>query len=246
MTQSLLDAVRRHAEDHADHPADSAGVAQTAVPGLTTIRSAATGALVYAISRPLVCLVLQGSKQVTTGARTALFTAGESLLITADVPTVSQVVRASAAEPYLSLVLDLDPAVIAELAVTQMAHAPAAAAGTFVHSEPTDAEVTDAALRLMHLLIRPAALPVLHAQLVRELHYWLMAGRHGEAIRHLGWAEGHARRVARAVALLRSDFAQPLPVDRLAAVAGMSLSSFISTFGPPRRFRRCSFRSNCI
>jgi len=225
MPQALLGAVRRHAEHHAD----SAGVAQTAVPGLTTIRTTATGLLIHAISRPLVCLVLQGAKQVTTGARTSLFTAGESLLITADVPTVSQVIRASTAEPYLSLVLDLDPAVIAELTVTQMAPAPTAA-GTPVRSEPTDAEVADAALRLMRLLVRPAALPVLHAQLVRELHYWLLAGRHGKAIRNLGWAEGHARRVARAVALLRSDFAESLTVERLAAVAGMSPSSFHQHF----------------
>jgi len=32
--------------------------------------------------------------------------------------------------------------------------------------------------------------------------------------------------VARAVAVLRAEFAQPLPVERLAAAAGMSLSSF--------------------
>jgi hypothetical protein len=51
------------------------------------------------------------------------FSAGESLLITADVPTVSQITRASLAVPYLSLVLELDQAVIAELAV-QMNAAP--------------------------------------------------------------------------------------------------------------------------
>jgi AraC-like DNA-binding protein len=71
---------------------------------------------------------------------------------------------------------------------------------------------------------------VLQAQLVRELHYWLLAGRHGSAIRRLGLPEGQVRRVARAVALLRAEYARRLPVEHLAAVAGMSPSSFHEHF----------------
>ncbi|MGQ9365562.1 AraC family transcriptional regulator N-terminal domain-containing protein [Azospirillum sp. ST 5-10] len=221
---TLFDAVRRHAEAHAD--AD--GLAQTPIPGLTAVRATAPSGLVYAISRPLVCLVLQGSKQVTMGTQAFAFAAGDSLLITADVPTVSQITRASVAAPYLSLVLELDLAVIADLAA--QAGAALAADDAPVRVDPTDAEVADAALRLMRLLDRPASVPVLHAQLVRELHYWLLIGRHGSAIRRLGWPGGHAQRVARAVAVLRADFARPLRVERLAAVAGMSPSSFHQHF----------------
>lgn len=217
---ALLNAVRRHAEIYAD----SAGIAQTPVPGLTTVRVTAPSGLAYAISRPLVCLVLQGSKHVTMGAHAFAFAAGDSLLITADVPTVSQITRASIAAPYVSVVLELDPAVIADLGV-QM-EAGATARHSPVRVEPTDDEVADAALRLMRLIDRPASMPVLHAQLVRELHYWLLAGRHGAAIRHLGRPNGHARRVARAVAVLRAEYPRRIRVERLAAVAGMSPSSF--------------------
>jgi AraC-like DNA-binding protein len=221
MTHTLLQAVRRYVETYAD----PAGVAQTPIPGLTTIRSVTPSGLLHAISQPLVCLVLQGSKQVAMGTQSFSFGAGDSLLITADVPTVSQITCASADAPYLSLVLELDPAVIADLAM-QMKEEATITDGAPVRVEPTDAEVADAALRLMRLLDRPASIPVLHAQLVRELHYWLLEGKHGAAIRRLGWPDGHARRVGRAVALLRAEFARPLPVDRLAATAGMSASSF--------------------
>ena len=60
-----------------------------------------------------------------------------------------------------------------------------------------------------------ASVPLLQAQLVRELHYWLLAGHHGAAIRRLGWPDGHVPRIARAVAILRSDYARPIPVERL-------------------------------
>ena len=58
MTDTLLKAVRRYAEAHAD----PAGVARTPISGLTTIRATAPSGLDYAISRPLACLVLQGTK----------------------------------------------------------------------------------------------------------------------------------------------------------------------------------------
>lgn len=221
---TLLAAVGRHAETH--HNAN--GIAATPIPGLSTVRATAPSGLHHDISRPLVCLVLQGSKHVTMGTRDFVFGAGDSLLITADVPTVSQITKASVAAPYLSLVLELDPAVIADLSAQMPAELQADHVA--VRVDPTEAETADAALRLMRLLDRPASIPVLGAQLVREMHYWLLAGRHGTAIRRLGWPDGHVERVTRAVALLRAEFAGHLPVERLAAAAGMSPSSFHQHF----------------
>jgi AraC-like DNA-binding protein len=224
MSDTLLDAVRRYADAHAD----TAGVARTPIAALTLIRVAAPSDLQHAIFRPSVCLVVQGTKQFTIGNQVFTHNAGASLLITADVPTVSRITHASAAAPYLSLVLDLDPALIADLA-TEVKAAPSAA-GAQVRIDPTEREVADAALRLMRLIERPASIPVLQAQLVREMHYWLLTGRHGPEILRLGWPDGHERRVGRAVSVLRAEFAQRLPVERLAAVAGMSPSSFYQHF----------------
>lgn len=221
---ALLAAVRRYADAHAG--AD--GVARTPIAGLSTIRATAPSDLLYAISRPLVALVVQGAKHVTMGIREFAFSAGDSLLITADVPTVSQIVRASPAAPYYSFVLELEPTLVAELCA-EMGAGPMADDAP-VRVDPTDAEVADAALRLIRLLDRPESVPVLQRQLVREMHYWLLAGRHGSAIRRLGWPEGHAQRIARAVSVLRAEYSRALPVERLAAVAGMSPSSFHQHF----------------
>ncbi|WP_296942476.1 AraC family transcriptional regulator [uncultured Massilia sp.] len=224
MDTRLLDAVRRYADAYADGD----GIAPTPIPGLAAIRATARTALSYQIPRPLACLVLQGAKHVSMGTQSLTFRAGDSLLIMADVPTVSQIVEASQAVPYYSLVLDLDPAIIAGL-TAEMAALRDDDAGP-VRIETTDEHVADTALRLVRLLERPSALPVLRDSLVREFHYWLLAGRHGAAIRRLGLPDGHVRRIARVVALLRSAYAQRLPVERLAEVAGMSPSSFHQHF----------------
>lgn len=217
---SLLEAVRRHADTHARDD----GVAPSPIPGLMAVRALKPSALLHDVQRPLVCLVQQGAKRVTSGTRAFEFSAGDSLLVTADVPTVSQITAASAAAPYYALVMELDAAVIADL-VAQMGPPPDAAPEP-LRVLPTEQKVEEAALRLVQLLEDPLARPVLQAQRVRELHYWLLAGRHGLAIRRLGWPEGHVQRIARAVKVLRRDFARPLPVESLALEAGMSASAF--------------------
>ncbi|ORE90140.1 AraC family transcriptional regulator [Aurantimonas sp. 22II-16-19i] len=220
MHEPLLD----HARRYADRLADQGGVAATPVEGLVILRETAPSMLQYAISKPLVALVLQGGKRVSMGSHSFDFGAGESLLITTDVPTVSQITKASRVLPYYSLVLELDPAIIAEL-VGQIAPAPVKADRP-VRVDPTEADVADAALRLLRLLDRPDSLAVLGPQLVREWHYWLLMGRHGGAIRALGVTDSHAQRIARSVAVLRRHYAEPIKIDALAAAAGMSLSAF--------------------
>lgn len=224
MTQPLLDAIRRYTEANAD----PFGIARAPIAGVNLVRTTSIGELQYGIQRPLICLVVQGTKEVTIGSRTLAFSGGDSMLITADVPTVSQISRASRVAPYLSFALYLDPALIAELS-TEMKAVPVDDAAPLT-LQPTDAEVADTALRLVRLLDRPASITVLQAQLVREMHYWLLAGRHGPAIRHLGFPDSHARRIARAVEAIRADYAASLPVEQLAGIAGMSPSTFHQHF----------------
>ena len=224
MNTPLFDAVRHHADDCAD----AAGIAHTPLAGVTAIRAAGRTALNYEISRPLICLVLQGSKHVMLGSRSFTFHAGQSLLITADVPTASQIVEASLAAPYYSLVIELDTALIAELSGEMEALGNGDDGA--VRIDTTEAQVEDTARRLMLLLRRPASIALLQAAHLRELHYWLLAGRRGAAIRRLGQPDSRLRRVGRAIALLRAQFAQRLPVRQLAAVADMSPSSFHTHF----------------
>ncbi|NYT37425.1 AraC family transcriptional regulator [Allopusillimonas soli] len=215
---------------HAAPLVNSAGLAHFAMPGIMGVMATAPSGLEHDISRPLVCLVLQGAKRVTVGARTFRFSAGDSLLITADMPMASQITEASAVSPYLSLVVELDATLIAELVMQMEAEPASVRAQAPARVQPTETEVADAALRLMRLLDHPEAIAILHQQRLREFHYWLLAGALGPAIRHLGWPGGPAQRVARAVSLLRNNFAQQLPIEQLAAAAAMSPSSFHQHF----------------
>lgn len=220
MVHDLTQAVQRRTEGQCE----AAVGMVTPVPGLYLIRRTTPSPLEYTVVQPLVCLVLQGCKRISLGSGTASYAAGDTMVVTRNVPSVSRISQASVAEPYLALAFDLDLAVITDL-VMQAAEGP-----SVPFSQDTRDELRDALRRLVLLLDRPQSLAVLKHGLVREIHHWLLLGRQGAAVRQLGSPDSHARRVARAVAVLRSDFAKPLTIERLAAAAGMSRSSFHQHF----------------
>lgn len=224
MNNLLLNAVDRYAAAHSE----AGGMALTPFDGLSTMRLTAPNELQHSIQKPLVCLVLQGAKQVTIGKEPLELRPGNSMLISADLPAVSQIVTASEQEPYLAIALELDLTVLTDL-TTAMETVPVKA-GPLVQTKPTQKELITTALRMMELLEKPESIPILQAQLVREMHYWLLMGEHGPEIRRLGWPDAHVRRVARAVSVLRTDYAKTLTVEQLASSAGMSPSSFFSHF----------------
>ena len=95
MRDELFALCRRYADAHVD----SSGVAVTPVSGITMVRALHHGDLQAAIARPLVAMLLQGRKSVTTGLASFDYGPGEAMVIAADVPTTSQLTEASCAFP---------------------------------------------------------------------------------------------------------------------------------------------------
>ena len=95
---------------------------------------------------------------------------------------------------------------------------------------PLDANLLDAAVRLVRLLDSPAEVRVLRPLITREIVYRLLMGEQGNRLRHLALLGGQTDRIAEAVERLRRDFHQPLRIDRLARELGMSVSGFHHQF----------------
>ncbi len=222
MTQALQRAVRNYVEAGAD----PSGLATTPLCGVNVMWATAPTSITKSVYKPLICLILQGTKQLTVGSDTYDFAAGQSLIVSADVPTSSRITGASRTEPYLAMAIELDLAVLLDLSVQLGGTTDIVTMVTAVLVDDTEAAVADCALRLMRLLDQPEAIALLHPCITRELHYWLLTGRHGRTIRGLAHPGGVAQRIAQAVGLLRGQFDRPLRIEHLAAAAGMSPSSF--------------------
>ncbi len=223
----LKDAVRTYATAHSNPD----GLALTPVPGLRMMCVEAPRGDLHSIYRPLICLVLQGAKRMTVGREQRLFLAGQSVIVSADMPVVGHIVQASRNEPYLAVAVELQLATLREFAARMGSVRPPRPSQTrTLFAENTTAAVLDCALRLMRLLDQPEAVPLLHAGIMRELHYWLLSGPHGDALLALADPTSHASRLAEAVVILRAGYRSRIRVEQLAAAAGMSLTAFHKHF----------------
>ena len=221
--EALKHAIRLYADQHANED----GLATTPIQGVRMMRAYAPNGPIRSIYKPLICLVLQGAKDLAVGNEVHEFTAGQSLILGVDRPVVGRIIRASQKEPYLALSVELDMSVVREInAQIDVSGQSPAFTGAALFVDDTDDAALDCAKRLVRLLDRPNAIPVLRPSIVNEMHYWLLAGRHGVAIRQMALVNSYAQRIARAVAIIRAEYNRPILIERLASAAGMSPSSF--------------------
>jgi AraC-like DNA-binding protein len=182
---------------------------------------------VYGVSDPAFCVIAQGCKEVLLGDNCYRYDPAHYLVATVELPTVSQVLEASKARPYLSLRLALDPTLVGSVMVEVGHSAPPGRADVrAIAVSPLDASLLDAVVRLVRLLDCPADAWVLLPLITREIIYRLLMGEQGARLRHLAILGGYTHRIARAVERLRQEFDQPLRIEQLARELGMSVSGF--------------------
>lgn len=224
--QELIARVCHYADDNSAPDAPF----ETGIDGFTLVRSRAPTALEGMIYMPIVCLVLQGRKETYLGETPVSFGRGQSLIVSIDVPSLSRVVEASPGTPYVALALQLDMCEVRSLA-EQIDEAEIAEERTVaIASGEADAALVAAMARLFDLVDRPLEQRVLLPLVRREIHFRLLLARHGGMLRRLSRRDSHASRIARALSRIRLDYARPMKVAEMAAVAGMSPSSFHEHF----------------
>jgi AraC-like DNA-binding protein len=223
----LKQAVRTYAGAHANGD----GLALTPVPGLRMMCLESPAGDLHSVYRPLVCLILQGAKRMIVGREERVFSAGQSVIVSADMPVVGRIVQASPSEPYLAIAVELEMSTLRDVAV-QLGDVPAQRPSEMrtLFADDTNAAALDCASRLMRLLDRPDAIPLLRPGITWELHYWLLSGQHGPALRALAAPDSHASRLGAAIAILRAEYRSRVSVERLAAAAAMSLTAFHKHF----------------
>jgi AraC-like DNA-binding protein len=179
---------------------------------------------------PVICLILQGSKEIEFGPRRVRAGRGQSVIVSHDLPIRTRIVQASAARPYLVAVVRLDAATLRSLADGVEDTEPATLDLVALEVSTASTEVVDTLRRLVALTERPADAKVLAPLVLRELHYRLLQADHGTMLRQLLRRDSHASRIAKAIAKIRHDLAEPLSVPELARVATMSASTFHQHF----------------
>src|SRR6202008_3134533 len=87
----------------------------TGLPWLSLVRRAMPTAVGRGMLQPSVCLRVQGDKEMLVGERVLRYGPGAYVQAAMPIPVSGRIVRASDAEPYYGIRIDLDPKEVAEL-----------------------------------------------------------------------------------------------------------------------------------
>jgi AraC-like DNA-binding protein len=197
------------------------------LPGVRLRRASAPTELGHGVSDPAVCVIAQGSKEVRLGENRYRYDPAHYLIATATLPIASQVTEASPEQPYLGVILMLDPTLVGSVMVE--AGDPAAHGQSPIQAlnvSSLDMDLLGAVVRLVRLLDKPNEARFLAPLIMREIIYRLLRGEQGNRLRYVTAFGGNTHRIAKAIARLRKDFDQPLRIEEIARDLGMSVSGF--------------------
>ncbi|MFY0617720.1 AraC family transcriptional regulator [Shimia sp.] len=202
----------------------------TGIDGFFAFANDRTTECSAAFYEPIMCLVLQGTKEAYQGGRVIRYGAGDTLIVSHAVPVEAAVIEASKDAPYTALLLQLDLALVRSLHDEIGGIKDIADDIHSIDAAVSDAALLDAVARLFWLSRDPVERQALAPLVLKEIHFRLLRARHGGMLRQLLRRESPASRISKTIAYIRDNFRVAIPVTDLAAESGMSLSAFHEHF----------------
>lgn len=209
------------------HAAVNEGLNSTAIPNVFCYKICSPRITMPAVYEPCLCIIVQGRKNVLLGSEMLSYGELEFLIASVDLPILGTVIEASEQQPYFVIQINIDVRLLSEL-LLQMEHLAVASktarSGLFIGQ--VDRQMGDSLLRLFTLLEEPDDIPVLSEALIREMHYRMLRSHYGKEIAQISLKGTPTQRISVAIQKLRRDYDQPVTIEELASLAGMSVSSF--------------------
>ncbi|SKA30574.1 Helix-turn-helix domain-containing protein [Enhydrobacter aerosaccus] len=219
--EELLKRIRGRVLGHAPGPG---GV--TAIPNLFLAVLAHRTIPAMTLCDPMICVVLQGVKQVLIGGNVLRFEAASCFASAIELPAMGCILEADVERPYMAVALTLDRDALASLVGDAAAESARAGHRNGFGVERGTTALLEAMEHLLALLDTPEDIAALGAGREREVLYRLLQTGHGDMLRQ-AIRQGHGiENIRRSVAWIRQNLNQTLRTEALAAIAGMSVPSF--------------------
>jgi AraC-like DNA-binding protein len=165
------------------------------------------------------------------GRETFEYDSSKMIVFSVDVPVASQLLRASLAQPFLCLKIDLDLKRVGELALKVFPDGlPRSDDSSAICVAPMDGKIVEAGLRLMESLAEPADTELIAPLVLDEMIIRLLRSTIGPALASISVKDAGTYGIARAVSWLQKNYSKPMQVDNLAEIAHMSMTSFHQHF----------------
>ena len=221
----LADITERHAPEWS--------LNQTAIPSIACSKNLKADSMqpMSLMLKPSLCLIAQGAKVVTFGGKQFKYNAGEFLVTLVNLPLMWIVVEGCVEKPYLCFMIELDPALLSDLLMQKNIMLDSSGdVSQALFKGRINQEFGDAITRLAGLLDRPDDAPYLAPVYIQEIYYRLITSEHCRSIISAVIPGTNTERISKAICHINRNFLSPLRMDEMAAIAGMSVSSFYDHF----------------
>lgn len=183
------------------------------------------------VYRPAVCFMLQGAKEILVGNSKVIYQEMNYLLVPVMLPVAGRVSQASPDKPYIGLSFSFDVAELRELILLlgdRIPEPPKSQSSLYVGN--VDGDIMQLLERVVELLEKPDAAPILLPLIKREMMYRLLLGELGGLLRDFNMIDSHANRIAQVIDILKRRFHEPLRVKDLADEVYLSESALYQAF----------------
>lgn len=222
-------------KERSPEPGPNAG----AWPGLTfyhfTTPMAPTWEEVQSLS---LCVVAQGRKRVVVDGTPYCYDPFNYLILSNSQTFTAEILEASPAKPFLSLVLQIDPALVRRVSSDLLdrrtttfgrpASAPAKAKRVFV--TPLDSTLMAATVRFLQATDHGADRRVLAPLYLQEIVYRILQAEQFTRLLDVAAAEAERNPISDVLAYVRENLAEPLRVSDMAERVSLSPSAFSHLF----------------
>lgn len=198
----------------------------TAIEGFNLVRREDVGTPENCFEKPLVGLVIQGTKHSLMGGQEYVYTENQSIVAGVDMPISSYVINPTHEKPFLFLYLYLDKQLLSSLALDmKQSFTEDVETSTSVSVADTNTDILEMFLRLLELHEKPEQIPLRAPMMLRELHYLLLISPHGKILRQLNTPGTQNNQVVQAINWIRENYKIPMRVESLARQVNMSTAN---------------------
>ncbi|KDM92929.1 AraC family transcriptional regulator [Photobacterium galatheae] len=221
--EELIHLVNRHIEEP--------GLNDTVLPELKLMHSTENSSCSPTIYSPMLCLLVQGEKRITAGARELMLNAGDFLLVPVMMPVVGEILRASEEKPYMGISIALDLKELTDLLIAMKEPPEAITKCPYcIRTVSSDEDMLSVFKRFLTLLDHPEDIAVMLPLLRRELMYRLLKSPAGVQLRQFLLRDTQANRISKVVEMIQQRYREPIRVQELADMVHMSQSSLFNAF----------------
>lgn len=207
------------------------GVFATQIPAVGMARRDRAGISEHRFDRPIVSLLVQGSKETVIGSYSHRLISPQVLTVCVDMPSSSRILEASPQNPLLTLFFYINPRMINELLLEFGSGGELRRQANGVFITNPDTVFLEAMLHLAKVIEGRKHLPLRGRLALMDLHILLLAGEQGALLREV-YASSRQRgsELCKAIRYLQENLTRGVSAAELAKAANMSESSLYRHF----------------